>query len=490
MQKLKTKNLLLFLFFTIVLFLSFQTLTQTYIFNASQSYSYVKELSSPIYEGRKPSTQGNINALNFAEKILNDAGFETIRQSFSALVPFLEQTPVFELLDENNQIIKSFEHRKDFKEAFSGYAAGGSVTSKFIIDGKSVYDIKSKIFNDSIVVVNNDYNGKVDQDLAYIKAKVKAILIPYSTESISKASGYPGYNKSSFLNKKDKIIKIYITYDLFSFLKSKCKQVEENLFVSENVKINLSLALSFKTLETENIIARLNDKKLDNLKDNFDYLGFSAHIDHLGKDPSGRYFPGALDNASGVAFVLEMAKVLSGYKDKLTINPLIILFNAEENGLCGSDYFVHSNFMNLLKLRLINFDMVASEEPVSYNLLFYQGNKSNHPAKEFALKIRSFGANNDFKFILDNLSSNTDHYPFNEAGYTAVSLNQFPEEFYHTYYDTPDKVSEAGFDQLGKFMEKFVLENYTIKNQSLSNIFLVLMLFSILFKLKESGKID
>jgi len=485
MQKFKIKNLLLFLFFAIALFLSLQTLTQSYIFNASQAYSFVKELSSEEYEGRKPSTQGNIKALNLAERILKDAGFETFRQSFSALIPFLDEIPIFELLDENGQVLNSFIHRKDFKEVLSGYAAGGAVTSKFIIDGKSVYDLKSKIFNDSIVVVNNDYNGKADQDLAYIKAKVKAILIPYSTEFISKASGYPGYNKSSFLNKKDKIIKIYITYDIFSLLKSKCKQVEENLFVSENAKINLSLALNFKNVETENIIARLNDEKLNNFKDNSNYLGFSAHIDHLGKDPNGKYFPGALDNASGVAFILEMANVLSDYKDKLTIKPLIILFNAEENGLCGSNYFVHSNFMNYLKLSLINFDMVASTEPVRYNLLFYQGNKSNHPAKEFALKIRTFGANNDFSFMLDNLSSNTDHYPFNEEGYTAVSINQFPESFYHTYDDTLDKVSESGFDQLGKFMENFILENYTFKNQSIPNIFIILMLFSILFKIKR-----
>ncbi|NMC67727.1 MAG: Zn-dependent exopeptidase M28 [Spirochaetales bacterium] len=479
MKKIKLKGLLLILLLLTVLFLSFQSLTQTYIFNSSQAYSHVIDLSSPEYEGRKPSTEGNLKALAYAEKLLNDSGFETIRQSFSALVPFIEDKPVFELLDENGQIIKCYIHRKDYKEVLSGYAAGGSVNSKFIIDGKSVYDLKSKIFNDSIVIVNNDYNGKADQDLAYIKAKVKAILIPYSTESILKASGYPGYDKSSFLSKKDKIIKIYITYDVFTQLKSKCKQIEENLFVSENSKINLSLSLSFKNVKTENIIARLKNEKINTSTNDFAYLGFSAHIDHLGKDPDGSYFPGALDNASGVAFVLEMAKVLANYKDILTVNPLIILFNAEENGLCGSEYFVHSNFMNLLKLNLINFDMVASEEPVSYNLLFYQGNKSNHPAKEFALKIRSFGANNDFKFILDNLSSNTDHYPFNEAGYTAASLNQFPESFYHTYNDTVDKVSASGLDQLGKFMEKFILENYTVKKQSLYNIYFVIFILTI-----------
>lgn len=488
MKKVNFKNLFIsFIFLSIIIILSFQTISQTYVFDATQSYSYVKELSSPEYEGRKASTNGNIKALDYAENIFNNLGYETLRQDFKALVPFLEDTPVLELLDESDQPIYKYTHRKDFKEAFSGYASGGKVTSKFIIDGKSVYDIKGKIFNDSIVIVDNDYNGRYDQDLAYIKAKVKAILIPTSDERIEMGTGFPGYNKESFLNKKDKIIKIYITYNLFSQLKKKCKSIEENILVSENTKINLSLSLSFKFVTTENLIAKFKDEKPINPKDLTDYLGFSAHIDHLGMDPDGSYFPGALDNASGVAFVLEMAKVLANYKDKLTVKPLLILFNAEENGLCGSDYFVHSNFMNYSKMKLINFDMVASSEPVSYNLLFYQGNKVNHSAKDFALKVRSYGANNDFKFIIDNVSSNTDHYTFNELGYSAISINQLPEGFYHTYNDTADKVSESGLDELGKLMEKFIIENWTIKNQSSNNIYFIITIIGLFLALKTKG---
>lgn len=179
-----------------------------------------------------------------------------------------------------------------------------------------------------------------------------------------------------------------------------------------------------------------------------------------------------------------MAAVLANYKEKLTINPIIILFNAEENGLCGSYHFVNSKFLDLLKLKLINFDMVAAEEPVSYNLLFYQGKKPNHPAKEFAIKLNSFGAQNNFKFYIDNISSNTDHYYFNERGYCAISLNQFPESFYHTYKDTFDKVSQRGLDELGKFIENFVLENYTIKNQSFFNLYFLLLLLVIAISIK------
>lgn len=488
MRKIKTKNL----FFIIVIIafaflLSFQAVTQSYVFNPQKTFSIVQDLASSEYEGRKPGTEGNIKSLNYSEKLLNSYGYDVIRQPFNALVPVLEQTPVFEINDSSNNVMISYIHRKDFKEALGGYSSDGDVTGKLLVDNRNSMDIKGKIFKDSIVIADNDYRGYAQQDLPYIKAGVKAILIPTSDKNIEKASGFPGYDKSQYLNKKEKIIKIYITYDVFYKLKSYCKQVEEGISASENIKLHISMPIKFKNVETENIVAVLKGTNLNDKNNNKNFLGFSAHIDHLGKDPNGNYFPGALDNASGVAFALEMAKVLSDYKDKLTVNPLIIIFNGEENGLLGSYKFVNSGLMDLNKLQLINADMVASSEPVVYNLLFYQGNKPSHPAKNFALLIRSFAAQNNFKFSIENTSGNTDHYYFNEKGYASVSFNQFPEEFYHTYNDTADKVSEQEFDSLGKLIEGFIITNYTLKNQSINIIYVfsLILLFSFSLKTKK-----
>ncbi len=479
MKNIKFKNLFYLIMLIIsLLILSFQTVTTTFLFNAQQTYSYVKELASPVYQGRKPSTEGNLKALDFAENELLKSGYKVIRQPFTALIPILAQTPKLELIDENNQIINSFVHRKDFRESLSGYSGDGEAETKFIVDGLSSNDIKGKIFENSIVIVNNDYNYREDQDYNYIKAKVKAILVPTSDYAVSKASGFPGYNKESFLNKSNKIVKFAITYETFNLLKSKCEILQENILVSKSVKLRASSKLFFKKVQTENIIALFDDSSDKN------YLGFSAHIDHLGADPDGSYFPGALDNASGTAFTMEIARVLAAYKDRLTVKPIAILFNAEENGLVGSHYFVRSGFINLSKLQLINSDMVGSVEPVAYNLLYYQGNKLNHPAKNFAILLKNFGERNNFYISINNISGDTDHYFFNEAGYTAVSFNQFPPEFYHTYNDTANQVSEEELGNFGRFIEQFILENYTVKTQSLSSFLMVIFSLALILSLK------
>jgi len=70
----------------------------------------------------------------------------------------------------------------------------------------------------------------------------------------------------------------------------------------------------------------------------------SAHLDHLGKGPAvngDSIYNGALDNASGVALMLESARVLARHAGKIRRSIVFIALTGEEKGLLGSDYFVH-----------------------------------------------------------------------------------------------------------------------------------------------------
>lgn len=62
-----------------------------------------------------------------------------------------------------------------------------------------------------------------------------------------------------------------------------------------------------------------------------------AHFDHLGTDIDGEAYPGVVDNASGVAVMLEAARVLAIDRPRASV--LFVAFDAEEEGLFGSNYF-------------------------------------------------------------------------------------------------------------------------------------------------------
>lgn len=80
-----------------------------------------------------------------------------------------------------------------------------------------------------------------------------------------------------------------------------------------------------------------------------------AHIDHLGPG-----FPGAEDNASGVAAVLELARALSQRRGELGRSVLFVLFGAEERGMIGSRFFVNHSPTPLAGVTaMVNIDMIA-----------------------------------------------------------------------------------------------------------------------------------
>ena len=92
-------------------------------------------------------------------------------------------------------------------------------------------------------------------------------------------------------------------------------------------------------VESDNIIAKLpgNDPKL---KD--EYVVLSAHIDHLGiGEPinGDRIYNGAMDNGSGSALILDIAKSLQHSQMKLRRSLLFVWVTGEEKGLLGSKYF-------------------------------------------------------------------------------------------------------------------------------------------------------
>lgn len=84
-----------------------------------------------------------------------------------------------------------------------------------------------------------------------------------------------------------------------------------------------------------------------------------AHYDHLGRMGSEALFPGANDNASGVAMLLSLAEWFS--KNKPKYNMLFVAFAGEEAGLMGSEWFVVDRQIDLSKIKLmLNLDILGT----------------------------------------------------------------------------------------------------------------------------------
>ena len=97
----------------------------------------------------------------------------------------------------------------------------------------------------------------------------------------------------------------------------------------------MTLHNKIRTIESKNVLAKLegNDPKLRN-----EYVIYTAHWDHLGVGPPG-IFHGAVDNASGVAGLIEIARAFTKVQPPPRRSVLFLAVTAEEQGLLGSEYY-------------------------------------------------------------------------------------------------------------------------------------------------------
>lgn len=180
------------------------------------------------------------------------------------------------------------------------------------------------------------------------------------------------------------------------------------------------------------------------------FIVFTAHYDHLGGMGTTTYFPGANDNASGVAMVLSLAKYYAAHPQRYSI--AFLFFSGEEAGIIGSNYFTEHPLLPLKKIRfLVNIDLAGTgEEGITVV------NASLFP-KEFA---QLSGINNDQKLFTQLKSrgkaANSDHYWFTEKGVPAFFLYTMGGiKAYHDIYDKAQTLPLSEHEDFFKLLTTF-----------------------------------
>jgi len=126
--------------------------------------------------------------------------------------------------------------------------------------------------------------------------------------------------------------------------------------VTLNARWSFDLKNQFREVKSKNVVAKLegSDPKLRD-----QYVVFTAHWDHLGKDPSlkgDQIYNGAVDNASGCAGLLELAHAYAQLTPAPKRSILFLAVTAEEKGLLGSKYYA-ANPLYPLKKTLADLNM-------------------------------------------------------------------------------------------------------------------------------------
>ena len=124
-----------------------------------------------------------------------------------------------------------------------------------------------------------------------------------------------------------------------------------------NVKASLSLNNELRTIDSANVLAKLEGSD-PTLKD--EYTIYMGHWDHLGKDEGldgDEIYNGAVDNATGIAGLLELAQAFTQLETRPRRSLLFLATTAEESGLLGSRYYGENPLYPLARtLAAVNMD--------------------------------------------------------------------------------------------------------------------------------------
>jgi len=199
-----------------------------------------------------------------------------------------------------------------------------------------------------------------------------------------------------------------------------------------------------------------------------------AHYDDM---PPGTIAPGADDNASGTAAVIEAARIFTQYTFPYTV--IYALWDEEEIGLVGSlHYATHAATSNDSILGVINLDMIAWDSDSNYVAEIH----TKVAANSIELSNNMLLVNSDYNLglnlnIINPGLSMSDHSPFWDNGYGAVLLieNYFGD--FNPYWHTTDdrviyfnqdyfhKMSKLGIGTLALFSLDTVTVNIKIEGK-------------------------
>ena len=398
------KKIIYFPLLSIISFLLLFTicLNNTYSpFNASNVLSNIYVLSSDTLAGRlagstENSITGEIIKNRFIDSgltTLNDAG--NYSQSFNTICPVTTNTSPYLKIESNGEIEEELKYGVDFKE--------------------DMINFKNNTFTFSKA-------DKVNSYLAYMEVTCSdgqfLIYVPKDNNFSFRSSFFSDFAKDAV---------IMVSNSAF-------EKISNSLNDGKEISIHIPFEEEEKTIS--NIIGVIKGSN-----PSLAPFVLTAHYDHLGKDGLGNTYSGALDNASGASFLLELSRSLSTY-GKPERDIIFVALNAEEFGLLGSKAFAEANLFDIQDSKVINFDMIGSAD---YPISFMQGSKFKNTNSELLTSLKELCDSNNVSYeVLYEDSS--DHASFNNLNIDAVSFCHSDKTRIHTPSDTIDYIDSDAID--------------------------------------------
>lgn len=409
---MKKKIVPIFLIIFILLFIfSFYKITSIHKFNSNAVKENITYLSSDTFKGRLAGTFENEQASAYIKSEFQKNGLEPLNKSyyenFKVLYPEkINGTPYLKVINSQGNTIKIFNYGKDFKEDMISFKQNNISFSK----------------NSSLTIKDNFIKVSSGKD--------NYVFYTPDDNNLNFRSSFDSSSKFSLL--------IMVKKDTLKTIKS---------YLNDNNTIDCFIPYKETETSVHNVIGYIKGKN-----STLSPIVISAHFDHLGNDLLNNVYHGALDNASGISFVMEMSKYIKslGTPDR---DIIFAAFNGEEYGLRGSEVFANEYLSRLEGGKVFNFDMIGSDTSVPLGIM---GAKDDSDETPFIHDISEICTSNNVNY--NNLfADSSDHSSFRKLGIDAVTFCDNDIKRIHTPNDKSEFINTSSIDRSYNVSSKEIL---------------------------------
>ncbi len=358
-------------------------------FSAEQAYAHVKKLAAEI--GPRPAgSEGESQAREYVATILRSYGYQIEEQ------PFTFQS----VNDAGSSVSVTTPLQRSVSACAMALTSSSSVAGTLVaVDQGLASDYAGRDVTGKIVLIKRGQITFREKAANAIAAGASGVII-YNNN--------PGPFTGSGLDSSSAPVLAISGED---------GEQLHNLVLESPVQVKLDVRTTSQPSQAYNLVAKRNSFAPK--------LLVGAHLDSIALGP------GANDNASGVAVLLEVARLVA--KTELRDEIAFVAFSGEELGLLGSRAYVQSAPRSEFGAinAMINLDMVGEGSQLT---LLHRTDDSR--AAGIAATARRQGLVTN----TENSREDSDHAPFAHAGVSVFHLFTGIDPYYHTPSDTADKV--------------------------------------------------
>ena len=323
---------------------------------------HIRLLTSAEYFGRQAGSEGNEMAMEYIadyfEKIgVAPAGDDgTYFQGFSAIAAEIDRQPVFEIKSDNNETLLELDLFQDYNVLTSMNGGPIDFSGEMIFVGNDLLRLDPKDIKDRIVVITTNTLGQ-DKVNYVIQNGGRGILCNNELFAYAFSRHMEREKELNVAGKTGESILVgYLSDSIYKDILYLADEVESEELIKPLGIINarIKVDMDFPIVETANVLGKI-EGKLNNGR----VLLITANLDGAGSGTGIRYFPGAIGNTTGLAVMMETARIIAAQKNRPYETVVFIGFNSQKRQLSGSEYYLENPSYPLEKTTIIHLEDIG-----------------------------------------------------------------------------------------------------------------------------------